>query len=122
MVKFSLRAICTALMCLFVFNSSAQRYLTDIDSVFFIKDTVRPFIKRYENINISGYMQPQFQVAQADGAPSFEGGNFAQFSKSRFMLRRARLKIDYLLRSNEKFPKVLFTFQIDATERGVIYF
>lgn len=120
MVKFSLRAICTALICLFVFNSSAQRYLTDIDSVFFIKDTVRPFIKRYENINISGYMQPQFQVAQADGAPSFEGGNFAQFSKSRFMLRRARLKIDYLLRSNEKFPKVLFTFQIDATERGVI--
>jgi hypothetical protein len=40
---------------------------------FFIsKDTVRPLIKRFENINISGYMQPQFQVAEADGAPSFE--------------------------------------------------
>ncbi|MDP9229635.1 MAG: porin, partial [Bacteroidota bacterium] len=97
-----------------------QRYLSDLDSSFFIKDTVRPFIRRFENLRISGYMQPQFQVAQADGAQSYEGGNFAQFSRSRFMLRRARVKIDYLLMSKEKFPKALFTFQIDATERGVI--
>jgi phosphate-selective porin len=102
------------------YQSKAQRYLTDIDSSFFIKDTVRPFIKRFENINISGYMQPQFQVAQADGAPSYEGGNFSQYSSSRFMLRRARLKVDYLLRTDDRMPKVLFTFQIDATERGVI--
>jgi hypothetical protein len=110
------------ILVLFSFSNTAysQRNLTDIDSSFFIKDTVRPFIRRFENINISGYMQPQFQVAQADGAPSFEGGNFSQYSRSRFMLRRARLKIDYLLRSEEKLPKVLFTFQIDATERGVI--
>lgn len=98
----------------------SQRYLTDIDSSFFIKDTVRPFLKRFENLRISGYMQPQFQVAEADGAQSFEGGNFSQFSQSRFMLRRARLKVDYLLISSQKFPKALFTFQIDATERGVI--
>ena len=102
------------------YHSTAQRYLSDIDSSFFIKDTVRPFIKRFENLNISGYMQPQFQVAQSDGAPSYEGGNFSQYSSSRFMLRRARLKVDYLLRTEEKMPKVLFTFQIDATERGVI--
>jgi hypothetical protein len=101
-------------------SAYSQRYLTDIDSSFFIKDTVRPFIKRFENINISGYMQPQFQVAQQDGAQSYEGGNFSQYSRSRFMLRRARLKIDYLLRTQEKLPRVLFTFQIDATERGVI--
>ncbi|HEY6063522.1 MAG TPA: porin, partial [Chitinophagaceae bacterium] len=107
----------------FLFLSLAgycQRYLAGLDSSFFIKDTVRPFLKRFDNLRISGYMQPQFQVAQADGAQSFEGGNFAQFSRSRFMLRRARVKIDYLLTSKEKFPKALFTFQIDATERGVI--
>ncbi len=98
----------------------SQRYLADLDTSFFIKDTVRPFIKRFENLRISGYMQPQFQVAQADGAQSYEGGNFAQFSQSRFMLRRARVKIDYLLMSKEKFPQALFTFQVDATERGVI--
>ena len=98
----------------------AQRYLTDIDSSFFIKDTVRPIIKRFENIIISGYMQPQFQVAESDGAPSFAGGNFSTHSQTRFMLRRARVKIDYLLKTKENFPQALFTFQIDATERGVI--
>lgn len=98
----------------------SQRYLTDLDSSFFIKDTLRPFLKRFENLRITGYMQPQFQVAQSDGAQSFAGGNFAQFSKSRFMLRRARIKIEYLLTAKEKFPKALFSFQIDATERGVI--
>ncbi|MGH2553663.1 MAG: porin [Chitinophagaceae bacterium] len=94
--------------------------MTDIDSSHFIKDTLRPFLKRFDNIRITGYMQPQFQVAQADGAQSFEGGNFAQFSRSRFMLRRARLKVEYLLTSKQIFPKAQFVFQIDATERGVI--
>lgn len=98
----------------------AQRYLTDIDSSFFIKDTVRPIIKRFENLIISGYMQPQYQIAQSKGAPSFAGGNFSQFSRSRFMLRRARVKVDYLMKTKDNFPQALFTFQIDATERGVI--
>jgi hypothetical protein len=100
-------------------TASSQRFLAEIDSSLFIKDTLRPFLKRFENIRITGYMQPQFQVAQADGAPSYAGGNFSQFSRSRFMLRRARIKIDYLL-TKENMPKTLFTFQIDATERGVI--
>lgn len=65
-------------------------------------------------------MQPQFQVAQADGAQSYEGGNFSQFSRSRFMLRRARLKVEYLLPSKQHYPQAQFVFQIDATERGVI--
>ncbi len=98
----------------------SQRYLADIDSSFFIKDTVRPVIKRFENLRITGYIQPQFQKAQSDGAPSFAGGNFSTFSSSRFMLRRARIKIDYLLPSKTKYPRALFSFQIDATERGVI--
>jgi hypothetical protein len=33
------------------------------------------------------------------------------------MLRRARVKLDYLL--TEDYPRALFTFQVDATERGV---
>jgi len=101
-------------------SAAAQRYLSDIDSSYFIKDTLRPFLKRFENLRISGYMQPQFQVAESDGAPSFAGGNFSQFSKSRFMLRRARVRIDYFLSSKQNFPKALFTFQVDGTERGVI--
>lgn len=65
-------------------------------------------------------MQPQFQVAAAEGIQSFDGGNFSQYSKSRFMLRRARVKIDYFVTSRQRYPKLLFTFQVDATERGVI--
>jgi len=109
-------------LCLFFFSfqSTAQKFNTGIDSSFFIKDTVRPVIKRFENIIISGYMQPQFQVAQSDGAPSYAGGNFSQFSQSRFMLRRARLKVDYLLKSKENYAKALFTFQLNATEKEVV--
>lgn len=99
---------------------SGQRYLADFDSTLFMRDTLRPFLKRLENLHFGGYIQPQYQVAQTKGAPSYNGGNFSEFSSSRFMLRRARIKLDYILPANEgRIPKVLFTFQIDATERGV---
>ena len=98
----------------------SQRFLSDYDSTLFIRDTVRPFLKRMANLNFSGYIQPQFQLAQQKGAPSFEGGNFSEFSNNRFMIKRARIKIDYLLPAKEKdFPKALFTFQFEATERDV---
>jgi hypothetical protein len=97
----------------------SQRYLSDYDSTLFIRDTVRPLAKRFANLNIGGYMQPQFQVAQSEGASSYDGGNFSEFASNRFMLRRARLKFDYILPSKDRdFPKALFTFQFDATERG----
>ena len=98
----------------------SQRYLADYDSTLFIKDTVRPLAHRFNNLSFSGYIQPQFQAAGQKGAASYAGGNFSEFSSSRFMLRRARLKMDYVLPSRDKvFPKALFTFQFDATERGV---
>ena len=100
--------------------ATAQRYLSDIDSSFFIKDTVRPIIKRFENLRFTGYIQPQYQVIQSAGAPSYGGGNFSSLSRSRFMLRRARIKLDYLLPSKTKYPQAIFSFQIDATERGVV--
>jgi predicted porin len=102
-------------------NLYSQRYLTDIDSAFYFRDTLRPLVKRLENLRFSGYIQPQFQVAEHVGTQSFNGGNFPDQSSNRFMLRRARVKIDYLLPSNKQyFPRASFTFQVDATERGVI--
>jgi hypothetical protein len=104
-----------------VTTARAQRYLTDIDSALFIRDTLRPLVRRLENIRFSGYIQPQFQWASEKDAPTYEGGNFAPFSNSRFMLRRARVKVDYLLPSlRPGIPRASFTFQVDATERGVI--
>ncbi|MGN6166057.1 MAG: porin [Flavisolibacter sp.] len=117
--------VCKALLWIILLTelpakAFSQRYLADYDSTLFIKDTLRPFVNRFNNLNFSGYIQPQFQVAQQKGAASYASGNFSDFSDSRFMLRRARLKMDYVLPSRNKVaPKALFTFQFDATERGV---
>lgn len=108
------------IVCLFFTQGYSQRYLTELDSSLFVKDTLRPFLKRFENLRISGYIQPQFQVAQTDGIRGFEGGDFSTYSSNRFMLRRARLKVDYLVTDKtNNWAKALFTFQFDATERGV---
>ena len=100
-------------------NVFSQRYLSDFDSLLFVRDTLRPILKRFENLRITGYIQPQFQVAEQKGAQSYNGGDFSEHANNRFMLRRARVKIDYFLVSPDSLPKALFTFQLDATERGV---
>src|SRR6188472_2986087 len=89
--------VLVSLLLFFTPSSFSQRYLSDYDSTLFIRDTVRPFLRRMENLHFSGYIQPQFQVIQTEGASTFGGGNFSEFSKSRFMLRRARMKIDYMV-------------------------
>ena len=104
----------------FIQQISAQRYLADYDSTVFVKDTLRPFMKRMENLSFSGYLQPQFQVAREKGTSSYAGGNFSEFSNNRFMLRRARMKFDYRIPGRRgSFPAALFTFQFEATERDV---
>jgi hypothetical protein len=115
-----IKIIVALIMVLTVSSVRAQRYLSDYDSTIFIRDTLRPFLKRYENLHFSAYMQPQYQVAQQKGIDSYEGGNFADNTDNRFMIRRARVKIDYMLPAKEKdFPRALFTFQFEATERDV---
>jgi hypothetical protein len=117
--KTSYFSVLFLVMICFCRPAKAQRYLSDLDTSHFINDTLRPFLKRFENLHFSGYIQPQFQVAQEKGASSYAGGNFSTYSNSRFMLRRARMKMDYYLGGDKKLPKALFSFQIDATERGV---
>ncbi len=120
MIKKSLRRLFVGgIAVLASLNCFSQRYLSDFDSLLFVKDTLRPVLKRFENLRITGYIQPQFQAAQRKGAQSYNGGDFAPQSANRFMLRRARVKIDYFLATADNYPKALFTFQVDATERGV---
>ena len=98
----------------------AQRFLSEYDSTLFLRDTLPNVVGRLKNLHFSGYMQPQYQVASEEGIDSWAGGDFAEHSDNRFMLRRARLKVDYRLPSSGKrLPKALFSFQIDATERSV---
>ncbi|MBA2498592.1 MAG: porin [Chitinophagaceae bacterium] len=104
----------------FAFKADAQRYLTDLDTSIFNRDTVSRVVKRFENLYVSGYMQPQFQAAQRKGTPAYGGNSFQEFSDNRFMLRRARIKFDYVVPGKiGDFPAALFTFQFEATERDV---
>lgn len=74
---------------------------------------------RLDKIRLSGYIQPQFQVTGTKGTKSFAGGDFATNSNNRFMLRRARVRIDYIHYPKTIGPSLQFVFQFDATERGV---
>jgi hypothetical protein len=75
--------------------------------------------KKFDHIRIGGYMQPQFQAASTKGEKSFDGGDFAANSSNRFMLRRGRIRFDYIHFAAKKGPSVQFVFQFDGTERGV---
>jgi hypothetical protein len=65
------------------------------------------------DIKITGYLQTQFQRAQSAGISSFSGGDFAENSDNRFIIRRGRLKIDRV----DKYSSIVF--QMDATQNGV---
>lgn len=65
------------------------------------------------DIKITGYLQTQFQKAQSSGISSFSGGDFAENSDNRFIIRRGRLKIDRV----DKYSSIVF--QIDATQNGI---
>ena len=74
--------------------------------------------KKYDKMKFSGYVQPQFQVAEAKGAKSYNGGDFGTNVNNRFMLRRGRLRLDYVHFAESKGPSVQFVFQFDGSERG----
>ncbi len=75
-------------------------------------------VRNFDHLKLSGYIQPQFQVAEQKGIESFEGGDFAPRVSNRFMFRRSRVKIDYAHFGNERSPDFHIVFQFDANERG----
>lgn len=105
----------TAFFCQFL---QAQYLMDMVDTT---KETGRGLLalyKKFDHLRIGGYIQPQFQVAESKGAKAFEGGDFAANVSNRFMLRRSRVRIDYVHFSEGKKPSVQITFQFDANERG----
>ena len=73
-----------------------------------------------EIVKISGYIQPQFQVAQSKGVRSYSGGDFPEQVNNRFMLRRGRIRFDYVHNNTELQARAFqFALQLDGTERGV---
>lgn len=92
-----------------------------MDMIDTTKETGRGMLavyRKFDHLRIGGYIQPQFQWAQEKGIKSYEGGDFAAKVNNRFMLRRARVKIDYAHFGNGTEPGVQITFQFDGNERG----
>jgi hypothetical protein len=101
-------------------NSAQAQFLMDmLDTTKEMGKGVLSMYKRFDHIRISGYIQPQFQMASSEGAIGYSGGNFQEHSNNRFMLRRGRLRFDYMHFDTANRPKLQFVFQFDGTERGV---
>src|SRR5437868_5144952 len=102
--------------------SSAARSQFLMDMVDTTKSLGKGILSTYQRFNwivISGYMQPQYQVASSEGAHSYNGGDFPTNVNNRFMLRRGRVKLEYARFNLQNKPVVQFVFQFDGTERGV---
>lgn len=110
----------TILLMCFLNKTNAQQKgaLMDVDT-----STVKKLLstlKKYEYVGISGYIQPQYQFIQTEGAKSFNGGDYTANTDNRFMLRRGRLRFDYARFDKNNLPQLNFVFQFDGTERGVV--
>ena len=111
-----------ALLFLLIILSHTIRAQFLMDMVDTTKDMGKGLLsiyKKFDRVRISGYMQPQFQVTETKGAKNFSGGDFATYVNNRFMLRRGRIRFDYIHFAEKKGPSVQFVFQFDGSERGV---
>jgi len=111
----------TTFFSLIIFNSGAQRLLSDVmDTTVFADKQIKIMSDTYGMLAFTGYLQPQFQVAQEKGADAeYQGGAFATNASNRFRLRRGRLRADYLSFHKDGTPSTFFVFQFDGTEQGV---
>ncbi|MFM7902488.1 MAG: porin [Bacteroidota bacterium] len=108
-----------AIGMLFTYNAQAQS--ASNDSLQKEVTQLKKDVSAIKRIKFSGYIQPQFQLADSAGAASVAGGNFAAGLNNRFMIRRGRLKAVYTSTENSKaISTSQFTMQIDVTERGMV--
>ncbi len=103
----------------FLANTQAQYLMDGLDTSSLTGKGMLTIYKNFNGLKLSGYIQPQFQIAETKGINSFEGGNFGPGINNRFMLRRSRVKIDYMHFGQKTNPDVQFVFQIDANERDI---
>lgn len=98
----------------------SQRLLSDVIDTSILEDRHIKIPSKNGNLSFSGYIQPQFQVAQEKGVESdYQGGAFAENSSNRFRLRRGRLRADYVSYHKDGTPSTFFVLQFDGTEQGV---
>ena len=121
MNKLLLRAAIVIFISFFFFSRAKAQFLMDmVDTTKEMGKGLLDIYKNYNRIHIGGYIQPQYQVASQPGIKSYNGGDFSTYSDSRFMLRRGRIRFDYIRYAKNNMPSLQFVFQFDGTERGVV--
>lgn len=114
--------ITTALLImslLFLSKLTQAQFLMDmVDTTTVMGKGMFDIYNRFNYFSISGYIQPQFQLAENKGINSFSGGSFDSMTDNRFTVRRGRIRFDYIRNNLKKYPKIHFVFQYDITERG----
>ncbi len=114
-----MRGFVLGVLLLLNFHSNGQFLMDMIDTTTDVGKSVLSVSQRFDHIRISGYIQPQFQLAGQKGAKSYIGGDFPQNVNNRFTLRRGRIRFDYVSFNKTSKASVQFVFQFDGTERGV---
>ena len=111
--------LCLTLVLLASQSGQGQFLMDMVDTTTDIGKSMFSIYKKYDRVGITGYIQPQYQIAQEKGIKSFSGGDFPPNVSNRFMLRRGRLRFDYAHFTDDGLPLLQFVFQFDGTERGV---
>jgi len=115
------RKILSLLIVAFLLSQLANAQAKEIkDSSVLSNKSLLSFFNKFNNLTISGYIQPQFQIIQQKGAHSFGGGDFEPNSSNRFKIRRGRIKFNYTGHNKDNLKTVEVIFQPDLTEKGVV--
>src|SRR5688572_13450140 len=111
-----LRKVVVFLLLLSISHVLKAQFLTDMmDTTTHVGKGILQMYKKFDRIYFTGYLQPQYQVAQEKGARSWNGGDFATNVNSRFMLRRGRVRLDYVRMNKNDQISLYFVFQFDGT-------
>lgn len=103
------------------FGTAAQSQVMLHDLMDTTSSMSKGFLSMYQKfhwLRLSAYMQPQYQWAEEEGIKTFAGPDFKSGVDSRFVLRRARIRTDYMRLTDAGDPTVQVVFQFDVNERG----
>ena len=115
-----IKKVILVLLLIAVFQTGHSQFLMDmVDTTKDMGKGMLSIYNKFNHIRIGGYLQPQFQIAGGKGAKSYEGGDFPANVDNRFMLRRGRIRFEYIHFAEHKGPSIQVVFQFDGTERGV---
>ena len=108
-----MRKIQLAIALLWLLAASAQAQQTSPDSLDNRLKALEKGLAAFKKLRITGYIQAQWQLAQAPGIKSYAAGDFADGVKNRFLIRRGRIKFTF------GDPNFQLVYQPEITEKGI---